>query len=335
MKIYKHLSLAQRYEIEALLLAGKSQSFIAELLGFDKSCISRELRRNTRKAGPGAKVYSAEYAQWCVKRRNEERYPNHRFTDSMRWQIKHWMENEKLSPELITQRGRQMYKDFVSHETIYQWLWAAKVSQRSADTPFRDLYKHLKHGGRRQKRGNYRQNRGCIPGRVSIQDRPKVVEDRQRFGDLEVDLMWGKQLKSGLLVIVDRATLKTHLRKVFTKDSSTIVKKVIQMMSPYKGLVKTFTYDNDLAFAKHELINRTLNATSFFTRPYTSQDKGTVENRIGVIRRFFPKKMDLVDVHHSRIKQVENYLNKREVRKFNYCSPNAVFLQMSKVALVT
>lgn len=335
MKDYKHLGQEQRYQIEALLLAGKTQSFIAAQLGCNKSTICRERKRNTRQAGLGAKVYSAKFAQRCVVRRSEERYPNQRFTEPMRQQIVSWMVDKKLSPELMTQLGRQMFGDFVSHETIYQWLWACKQSDRRADQPYCQLYKHLRHGGRRQKRGNYRETRGRIPDRVSIEERPKMIERRERFGDLEVDLMWGKSLKSGLLVIVDRATLWTRIRKIYTKDSSQIAAKIVDMIKSYKGLVKTITYDNDLAFAKHQLVNRILGTVSYFTHPYSPQDKGTVENRIWVLRRFFPKKADLSDVHPSKIKQVENYLNNRPVRKFNYRSPNAVFLQKSKVALRT
>ena len=99
--------------------------------------------------------------------------------------------------------------------------------------------------------------------------------------------------------------------------------------------IKTLTFDNDLAFAKHELIAKVLNVKTYFTRPYTSQDKGTVENRIGVIRRFFPKGTDMTKVHWNTIKSVERKLNNRPVRKFNYLSPKEKKLLLTNVALVS
>ena len=106
-------------------------------------------------------------------------------------------------------------------------------------------------------------------------------------------------------------------------------------MKACKDWLKTITYDNDLAFARHSQVNQELKTKSFFTHPYTSQEKGSVENRIGVLRRFFPKKTDFTLVSAGRVKQVENLINKRPVRKFNYQTPNAVFLQKLKVALIT
>ena len=95
----------------------------------------------------------------------------------------------------------------------------------------------------------------------------------------------------------------------------------------------TLTFDNDKAFAAHERIARKLKASSYFTRPYTSQDKGTVENRIGVIRRFIPKGSDLRKITNNQIKHIENPLNERPIRKFNYLTANQVLLK--KIALIT
>ena len=80
-------------------------------------------------------------------------------------------------------------------------------------------------------------------------------------------------------------------------------------------------------------MGKQLNVSTYFTRPYTSQDKGTVENRIGVLRRFIPKKTDLTFISEQQIKEVEQKLNNRPVRKFNYQTPNQVLQQ--KIALIT
>jgi transposase, IS30 family len=335
MTNYKQLGQEQRYVIDRLLRQGKSQKEIADVMGYHKSTIGRELKRNTPKRGRGAKEYNPDRAEMKAQRRHQEKNKHVTFTDEMRRQIVKQLAVEKLSPELITEMGRRDNPDFVSHETIYQWIWAMKHSHKQQDQPYQLLYKDLRHGRRRRKRGNYHDNRGCITNRVSIEKRPVIVEKRKRIGDVEVDLMLGKNHQPGLLVITDRASLRTSLVKISTKASKPIAKSIIRKMKPCEQWLKTMTYDNDLAFASHTMVNEELKTRSFFTHPYTSQEKGTVENRIGVLRRFFPKKTDFTLVSAKRVSQVEKMINERPVRKFNYQTPNAVFLQKLKVALIT
>ncbi|MBX2965559.1 MAG: IS30 family transposase [Cyclobacteriaceae bacterium] len=335
MTNYKQLGQEQRYVIDRLLREGKSQKEIAGLLGYHKSTISRELRRNTPQRGIGAKEYNPQKAQQKAERRHKDKNKHITFAEEMRRQIVKQLSVERLSPELITQVGRRDNPGFVSHETIYQWIWNMKHSHKREDQPYQLLYKELKHGRRRRKRGNYHDNRGCIPNRVSIEKRPAIVEKRKRIGDVEVDLMLGKNHQPGLLVITDRASLKTSLVKISTRASKSIAKSIIRKMKPYGHWLKTMTYDNDLAFALHSSVNKELKTKSFFTHPYTSQEKGTVENRIGVLRRFFPKKTDFTKVTARQVSRVEKMINERPVRKFNYQTPNNVFLQKLKVALIT
>lgn len=330
MTNYKQLGQEQRYVIDQLLRSGKNKSQIAQALGYHKSTIGRELKRNTPQRGRGAKNYDPESAQLKTEKRHHDKPKHQTFTDDMRKQIVGQLSVEKFSPELIAKVGCQSDQNFVSHETIYKWIWKMKHGHKRGDKEFRSLFKELKHGRRRRKRGNYHQNRGCIPDRVPIEKRPAIVEKRKRIGDVEVDLMMGKNHQPGLLVITDRASLKTSLVKISTKAAKPIAKLIIQKMKTSKDWIKTMTYDNDLAFAAHSTVNKKLNTKSFFTRPYTSQDKGTVENRIGVLRRFFPKKTDFTIVSPKQVRHVEKIINLRPVRKFKYQTPNDVFLQKLK-----
>lgn len=171
---------------------------------------------------------------------------------------------------------------------------------------------------------------------MSIEQRPEVVEERIRLGDLEGDFMVGKAHKSALLVITDRATLLTRLKKVTSRQADITETAIEQMLARLpKSFIKTLTLDNDKGFANHQSIGRKLDAHVYFTRPYTSQDKGTVENRIGVIRQFFPKGTDLREVSEKQIKTVERHLNNRPIRKFDYLSPIQQTLKHRAVALVT
>jgi IS30 family transposase len=197
---------------------------------------------------------------------------------------------ENFSSELIIQYNIKDIPAFVSHETICPWILEMKHSHKRADQPYQLLYKELRHGRRKRKRGNYHDNRCCITDRVTIEKRPAIVEKRYRLGDVEVDLMLGKNHQPGLLVVTDRASLKAALVKIKTKSSKSTAKSLIRKMSPCKDWLKTITYDYDLAFALHTQVNEELKTKSFFTHPYTTQENGSVENRIVVLRRFFSEK---------------------------------------------
>jgi len=330
MKKYNQLSLEQRYQIQALLKVGKTYTAIAEIIGVHKSTISREIKRNVPKRGIGANKYDASEAMRKAQLRHYNKPKHCVFTDAMKTQIVKWMKIERWTPELISAKSPELGIEMVSHETIYQWIWDMKKSNRREDLQFKCIYRYLKHGKRRQKRGRIRDSRGVIPERVSIEKRPEIVNKRKRIGDFEVDLMMGKNHKSALIVMTDRATLKTKMRKVQGKHAQEISTKIVQSIRASKIPVKTITFDNDLAFADHKWIAKQLKAKTYFTHPYTSQEKGTVENRIGVIRMFFPKKTDLNSVSYGEVKRVENCINNRPIRKFNYRTPDVEYEIKSK-----
>ena len=332
-KNYKQLSLVQRYQIEAFIKAGMKQKNIAEYLGVSPSTISRELKRNTAQRGRTAKTYLATNAQRRTDLRHQLKPKFVKFNESMKDQAVKWLTVEKWSPELISFKGNQTGACPVSIEWLYQWIWQSKHGNKLADKPYKRIYLHLKHGRRRRKRGNRKDSRGVIPNRVPIEKRPKIVEKRIRPGDMEVDFMMGKNHKGALLVMTDRATLHTSLHKLSNRRSETVSKAIIKNLEQVEYPMHTVTFDNDLGFANHREVAEALNVDTYFTRPYTSQDKGTVENRIGQLRRFFPKKTDLSTVTNKQVKQVEKLLNNRPVRKFNYLTPNQVLQQ--KITLIT
>ncbi|QYH37309.1 IS30 family transposase [Algoriphagus sp. NBT04N3] len=336
MQKFNHLSPEQRYQIEILIKQGVTQTGIARALGVHKSTICRELRRNTGLRGRNAGEYVARVAQNRTDERHKLKPKNIRFKAELKEQARVWLKEEKLSPELIAAKWELDGNPGVSHETIYQWIWKAKKSKHWSLTRDRELYKCLRHGKRKRKRGNYRDSRGIIKERVPIEQRPAVVALRERIGDIEVDLMMGKNHQSALLVLVDRATLITTMEKLSGKNADAIEQKLakrIQRIGP--SFFKSITFDNDMAFANHHLIRDKYNIPTYFTRPYTSQDKGTVENRIGLIRAFLPKKTDLNEISTEQIQAIEAKINNRPVRKFNYLSPIQKLKQKLGVALIS
>jgi IS30 family transposase len=336
VKKYKQLSLEQRYQIGALLEAGKNGSEIACIVGVNKSTISRELKRNIGLRGLHAGRYMPRLAVEKTSIRHSSKPKAIKLTRDLKDQAAAWLRREQLSPELISVEWKFMGIAGVSLECLYQWIWDAKKSNRQEDLPYKDLYRFLRHGRRRFKRGNYRNTRGTIKNRVSIEKRPQVVDRRERLGDVEVDLTVGKDHKSALLVMTERTTLITTLDFLQGKDSKVVQQIISDRISRLgNSWIKTMTFDNGKEFAGHYKITEEHGVKTFFTRPYTSQDKGTVENRIGLIRRFLPKKTDLNLISLSRIREIETMINNRRVRKFEYLSPIEKLKSTWPVALIT
>ena len=172
------------------------------------------------------------------------------------------------------------------------WIWKCKHGNRIKDKEAKQLYRYLKHGRRHRKRGNRRDNRGTIPNRVSIEQRPKIVNRRKRIGDIEVDLMIGKNHQSALLVSLDRATLHTQLRLLKSKNSYA-VKETLKNL--YKGdWVKTFTFDNDQAFTNHQGIINKYSEKTFFTKPNTHRIKAQLKNESVRLNDSYPRKPTLI-----------------------------------------
>lgn len=333
-KKYSQLTLEQRYKIEVLIKAGKNQSVIADLIGVHRSTICRELKRNVPQRGVGAGIYVAVRADHKARHRKRKKTRHIRLTPELKRQVKALMTERRYSPELVSAQWKKDEVEGVSHETLYRFIWQCKHSNKRIHKEYKDLYKYLRHGRRKRKRGNYKDSRGLIPNRVPIEKRPKVVEKRKRFGDLEADLIMGKGHASALLVTTDRATLMTTIDKLTGKDAAQVKRKMISKMKHLPQL-KTITFDNDQAFRYHELIAKELKVKTYFTRPYTSQDKGTVENRNGVIRMFFPKKTDFNQISKAEISRVEKELNNRPIRKFGYLTPNEVFSRLKGSVALT
>ncbi len=171
--------------------------------------------KGTSLTGGGDKFYVAEKGQKKTDFRHAEKHKQISFSIYKKQDVRQLMTVEKYSPELICSQWRKDGKRSVSHETIYKWIWDCKHTNRKDQVEDKQLYLHLKHARRRRKRGNYKDNRGLIAHRVSVEKRPKIVDKRKRLGDMEVGLIIGKNHQSGLLVTLDRATLVTTMLYIF------------------------------------------------------------------------------------------------------------------------
>lgn len=324
-----HLTEEQRYIIQVLKQQNYTQSYIATQINKDKSVVCRELQRNSDQRNG---EYKAKLATKKCADRHQKKNKKIRFTSTIKGYVETKIK-EDLSPEQIYGRAKLEGIPCVSHERIYQYIWSDKTDKG-------ELYKHLRTQGKRyRKRGASKDKRGKIVGRIGIECREVVVEEKQRFGDLELDLIIGKDHKGALATINDRATGVLKMAKSTSKEASEIEKIVVESLQPWKPFLHTITSDNGKEFAHHQNISKELGVDYYFARPYHSWERGANENLNGLVRQYFPKGYDFSLISDERVQEVEDILNNRPRKRFGYLTPNEVYLQKlnlnQKVAFIT
>lgn len=306
--MYKQLTSEQRYTISVLLSKGLKKKEIAEAIGVSNSTITRELQRNSSKRG----VYKWEIAQKQAEKRSK-RTPGNRAISKTIWSsVKHYLVDKQWSPEQIS---GYLAKDGIkiSHETIYAWI---REDKRNRGT----LYKHLRHRLKHRKK-YVGAGRSCIINRKSIHERPAEA-DGKRFGDLEMDTIVGPNNQQAIVTLVDRNTNMLFMKKLkYGKDAKNLALTVIEMLKPIKKKLKTITTDNGKEFSAHEIISEALGVDVFFTDPYSSWQKGAIENANGLIRQYIPKKVSFNDYDDKDIKDIEEKINRRPRKKLGFETP--------------
>ncbi|ESP94957.1 IS30 family transposase [Pseudoalteromonas luteoviolacea 2ta16] len=208
----------------------------------------------------------------------------------------------------------------VSHETIYQWV--IKDYQAGGE-----LYKALpKRHKKRKKQRKYGDLRGKIKDRVSIHERPVIVEERTRIGDWEGDLVEGKKGSGYIVTHVDRATKYLMAQKIESKTAEAFNKATLSMfmpLAPSKRL--TLTLDNGKEFSLFNKIENRLKIDIYFADPYCSWQRGTNENTNGLIRRYFPKKTDFSTITDNELQKVVHKINSRPRKSLDYQTPKEAF----------
>ena len=226
---------------------------------------------------------------------------------------------EGYSPEQI--KGRSNVEGFamVSHETTYRWIWDDKRKKGT-------LYQYLRRKGKKyNKRGNAIAGRWNIPNRIDIEERPAIVDLKERFGNLEIDTVIGSNHKGSLVTINDRLTSKVWIRKLSGKDAAPLALKTIEALQPIKDFIHTITADNGKEFANHQEIAKELENSFYFCKPYHSWERGANENMNGLIRQYIPKGTDFSGITDEFVSWVENKLNNRPRKRLGYLTPNEKF----------
>ena len=240
---YHQLTSAQRCQIYTLRKRKISQADIALEVGVDPSTISRELSRNKSKRNYGF----LQAHEKATSRRCTANSTVYRMTSDVKEFIIEQLESTQASPVQISARMKELGMESVSHESIYCMIAKDK---KQAGT----LHTHLRRRGKKyNKRLGKIAGRGCIPGRIDIEERPAIVEKKERLGDLELDTIIGAKQQGAIVSIVDRASKLTHLKLLKNREAALVTKAIVDKVEVYKGLVKSFTADNGKEFAYHKI----------------------------------------------------------------------------------
>ena len=314
MKPYTQLTQEQRYQISALLKGNHTQSEIATILEVHKSTISRELQRNR-----GQRGYRPKQAQQFAASRRSKAKPR---ISAFTWMLVETMIKKDYSPEQASERLRLKYDIRISHEWIYQYLLKDKHAGGN-------LHEHLRCQKRRKKRYGSHDRRGTLKNRVSIEQRPAIVEERERLGDWEVDTIIGKGHKQAIVSLVDRVSRMTLLKKVDRRTAPAVADTVIDLLKSVPVRSLTITADNGKEFAEHERIVKETNAAVYFAHPYASWERGTNENTNGLVRQYFPKRSSFEHLTDHDMAFVMGRLNNRPRKCLGFLTPIEVSLMKS------
>src|SRR5579871_148550 len=321
-RCYGQLSLQERVEIYRLYAGGGSQNQIAAALGRAASTISRELRRNSRptKVWPGG--YKPVRAQQLAERRRRwdcrfklARQPDLR--DRVGNSLAMGHSPEQIAGRLALQHGRVI----ISHESIYRFIY-----HRTAQ---KDYWYHLlpRHKKIRGRRGRSRTN--PIKQRRSIAERPAEVEGRGTPGHWEADLMLFAKSGQGLLVLHERQSRFNIVHRPIDRKAVLTAQTITRQLGKLpQAIRKTISFDNGNEFAEHHRLHQTLGLQTFFCDPHSPWQKGGVENSIGRLRRFLPRKTDLNLITLASLRAPVHRLNNTPRKCLDFKTPAEAFSKL-------
>jgi IS30 family transposase len=316
---YEQLSLDDRCEIAQLQVAGHSVRQIAAALDRAPSTIAREIRRNRGKLS-----YKASSAQ---ERTQARRWKGSRLE---REPVLRRAVEERLargwSPEQIAGRmAREAGHQVISHESIYRFIYAQIA--RTKDYSWRRLLPRGKSKrGCRGRRGG--SSATFIEGRVSVAERPPAAADRKAPGHWEADLMLFSKYGQAVLAVHDRRSRLLLAVRPRSKHAKRVAAHLVRLFAPMPhALRKTVTFDNGTEFARHRVL-QALAIDTYFCDPYSPWQKGGIENAIGRMRRFMPRKTDLATLPNSRFNALISAYNNTPRKCLDFKTPAETFSEV-------
>lgn len=316
MTYYQQLTRVQRYQIAAYLKANLSFSGIASFLSVSTSTISREVNRNG-----GRQQYKPDLADNRAALLKFESHKNTKITQPHLKLIAFFLDLD-FSPEQIATVLKRHCNFSIAFQSIYRILREDFFNKGNL---FKQLRLKGKHSNYCAPRRVNTSRSSPVANRVSIEQRPPIIEQRTRLGDWEIDTIHGAQKQGNLLTIVERVSRLTLIKYLPKRTAEAVEKATIELLMPYKNFVLSITSDNGSEFANHEKISQALDAKFYFAHPYSSWERGTNENTNGLIRQYFPKKKPLDKVTEDQVKHTMERLNFRPRKCLDFKTPLEIF----------
>jgi len=324
---YRHLTAKERYVISHLC-GRMSYREIARRLGRHHTTISREIKRN--------KPPNATYWYELGDHKTELRRRTARcFRRQSHLPLIDYVEDKlrlDWPPEAISARLKLDYpKDGrmrVSHETVYHWVYLdAKEGG--------NLHQHLRRRHKKRRRQTrYGSGRRFIPGRISISQRPSIVDTRERFGDWEGDTLEGKKGCGHLATHVERKSRFLMAAKLADKRAATMTLATATSFWQFpKNLRQTLTVDNGKEFSQFKELEAKTGLTVYFADPYAAWQRGTNENTNGILRHYYPKGFDFTTISDGELEFVVEKINNRPRKCLDYRTPAEVMRKTLRGAL--
>ena len=319
-KKFSHLEAIEREQISILTAQKFSKTKIAKELGRSTSTITREFQRGIVHNGNYYAVTTIENikkVKFNTRRKRKTDNP-----DVQKYIIEKIKPPYLWSPEIISFKMKEELGISVGKDSIYTFVY---------DNPELTHYLAKQHPGKKPRSKNKKTERTLIPNRTGIEQRPQEANERKEFGHFEADTIVSRESLAALLVVIDRMTRKVKIKKLARKTAELTSCSIVFALQMYNIIqLLTITYDNGSEFCWHDKVNKELNMLSFFCNPYSSWEKGTVENINGLIRRFFPKKTDFDKITDQEIQQVEDWINNRPMKVLGYKSPNEKYAELQQ-----
>lgn len=309
MAQYIHLSQEERCILAAYLCDGQSLRAIAKKLTRSVGAVSMEISRSSldgsrKRYNPYSAHFGSRMRKWDANRRNPMK------DEELKMYVREKLQ-EGWSPEVIAGRLRkERHISVVSHETIYRWAYQEGLTA------------HLPRGKPRRHRKRYRlkasrgtQGLGLVP---ALSKRPRIVSSRRRFGDWEGDTMQGRRNRGAIVSVKEeRRSRFTLLMKCADKSAPETRRTMVRLQGFSRALRRTLTLDRGTENAEY----RSFGLPVYFCDPYSSWQKGSVENTIGLLRRYLPKRTDLSLITEEELQIIQDRLNHRPRKCLDFCTP--------------
>jgi IS30 family transposase len=322
---YTRLTLEEREEISRGFAANKTVRQIAKGMGRPPSTVSREVTRLRYKPAS----YRASFAQEiALKKRHRRQTPKLLTNKRLRQYVERKLLIDRWSPQQIAARLKLEYPNDmtmrISHETIYTYVFCLARGSLKKELKA-TLRQHKYNRGIRPPRGGAHKDSN-IPDLVSIEERPKAVEDRIIPGHWEGDLIMGIGNHSALGTLVERTTRTVILVQIESKQAEHVARRFAEELQSLPEQMKlTLTYDRGSEMARHKLFTQYTSMQVYFADPQSPWQRGTNENTNGLIRQFFPKSTNFKKVTADEVKYVQNLLNGRPRKSLGFHTPYEQF----------